>query len=733
MGRWGWRDLGARPTFFPAAGLALGSWLGRTTGPGPGIFLLGVAATLTAGLIHRRTGAHLLLLTGAGVLGFGLATLEASPEVPSALERPGRPVQLEGAVERVERGPDAVRLQLAISRAAGAPARVRARLYGPPATPELFPGDRVLVEARLKPEAPAANPGELDLAAARRGQGLLFHGTLDPRRVVVTAPAPAPRRWLERARRRVSAAIGAQAPSPEAAALYAALATGDRAALSDRVEDAFARSGLAHVLSVSGLHVAALALLALALTRRLLVLAWPGARRRDARALAGLLALPWVWGYVAFTGWQPPAVRSAAMLTLWLLGFAARRRTDALNALAAGALAMLALEPSGAGDLSLQLSFAAVAALILVAPAIRAAVPISPPAPSATRRWRYRAQRAREAVLSLLCAGVAVTLVSLPLCAGAFHRTSLAGIAANAAGAPLVAALTVLAAGGGAAHLAVGPWAAPVLWLGTRAAAWLLHLARWFAAFPWAAPSLPSFGPWLSLLYLAGVLAFALGRGRGRWLALLAPGALAAALAWPPLTAPALSVTFLSVGHGDAILVSSRGRHALVDGGGVPGGADVGRKIVLPALAEERVDRLELAVLTHPHPDHALGLISAVAALPVDRVWVPAGEQGGELMHRLRAAAASQGAVMEAVEGGRPPLRLGDAEIEVLGPPPDRALLEGVNDRSVVLRVRLGSASFLLTGDIEAAAEAALPDPGPTTVLKAPHHGSRTSSTPELL
>jgi competence protein ComEC len=89
--------------------------------------------------------------------------------------------------------------------------------------------------------------------------------------------------------------------------------------------------------------------------------------------------------------------------------------------------------------------------------------------------------------------------------------------------------------------------------------------------------------------------------------------------------------------------------------------------------------------------------------------------------------------VVEAVERGHPPLRVGDAEIEVLGPPPDRVLLEGVNDRSVVLRVSLGSSVVLLTGDIQAAAEEALPETGPLTVLKAPHHGSRTSSTPAFL
>lgn len=690
-----------------------------------------------AWLTHRRTGAHLLLLTGTAVAGFGLATLEATPVVPpaaeKALERLGQPIPLEGVVERADRAPDGVRLQVAVARVGGAPARVRARLYGPPETAELVPGDRVLVEARLKPEAPAANPGELDLAAARAGQSLLFHGTLDPDRLVIVSPAPASQRWLDGARRRVSTAIAAQAPSPEAAALYSALATGDRAALPDEVEDAFARSGLAHVLSVSGLHVAALALLALFLTRRALVLLWPGAMRQDARRIAGPLSLPWVWGYVAFTGWQPPAVRSAAMLSVALLGYATSHRADALNALASSALVLLALEPSGAGDLSLQLSFAAVASLILVAPALRESLPIPPPHPTTAHRWRYRAHRAGESALSLLCASAAVTLASLPLCAAAFHRASVAGVVSNVAGAPLVAALTVLAAAGSAAQLTLGAHAAPVLWLGARAADWLLHLARWFAAFPWAAPSLPSFGPWLSLLYAAGVLSFALARGRGRWLGALAPASLAAALAWPSLAAAPLSVTFLSVGHGDAILVSSRGHHALIDGGGVPGGADVGRKIVLPALAEAGVRRLDLAVLSHPHPDHALGLITAVAALPTGQVWIGAGEQGGDLLDRLRAAAALHGATVEEVERGHPPLRVGDAEIEVLGPPPDRVLLEGVNDRSVVLKVRLGASTVLLTGDIEAAAEAALPDAGPVTLLKAPHHGSRTSSTPEFL
>jgi competence protein ComEC len=734
MERFHWRDLGARPLFFPASCLALGAWhLRREPGSSPGLFLLGLGAAgcVVALVLHRRTGAHLLALAGLAAIGSGLATLEAAPLVPEGVPAPGRgQIQLEGRVESVDRGPETARLVLAVARADGRPARFRVLLYGPSGPPRVAAGDRIALTARLKPELPAGNPGQLDMARSRARRAILFHASVDPDRVVLLSEAPGWRRVLERARAEVAAAVAERAPSPAAAALYSALATGDRAALPDPVEESFARSGLAHVLSVSGLHVAALALAVFAAARWLLVRLWRPARRHDARRLAAPLALPVVWAYVLFTGWQPPAVRSAAMLSAALLGLSAMRRADALSTVAISALALLALDPAGVGDLSLQLSFTAVVALIVLSPALRAAVPWEPPQPSAHRDLRYRAARLLNAGLGLVCAGAAVTLATLPLCAAAFHRVSLIGVLANVVGAPLVSAVTVLAAAGGGAHLALGALAAPVLVLGTWASQLLLWLADLAARPGWAAPPLPSFGPGASAAYAAGLAAFALGRGRWRWLGLLAPAALAAVLLAPLAGRPPLSVTFLSVGHGDAIVISSGGEHLLVDGGGVPGGADVGRKVVLPFLAEEGIHRLSLAVLSHPHPDHALGLISTLSHVKADRVWMPRGPDPGDLSLQLRAAAGD--AEVEEVTAGRAPFRLGLATVEVLGPPEDQLLLEGVNDRSVVLRVRLGEVSFLLTGDIEAAAESAL-DPGAVTVLKAAHHGSRTSSTEEFL
>src|SRR5262245_1913090 len=321
MERFHWRDLGARPIFFPAACLALGAWLQAETAPASGIFLLGAAACAVGMVLHRRTGAHLLVLVGIAAIGFGLGTLEAATLVPEGLPGAGR-VQLEGRLESVERGPETARMVLAVARADGRPARFRVLLYGPAGAVRLCAGDRIAPAARLKPELPAGNPGQLDTAGPRARRAILFHAGVDPDEIALVSEAPAWRRALERARVRVVAAAAERAPSHAAAALYAALATGDRAALPDRVEESFARSGLAHVLSVSGLHVAALALAVFAAARWLLVRLWWRARDHDARRLAAPLALPVVWAYVLFTGWQPPAVRSAAMLSAALLGLA---------------------------------------------------------------------------------------------------------------------------------------------------------------------------------------------------------------------------------------------------------------------------------------------------------------------------------------------------------------------------------------------------------------------------
>ncbi|MET0400972.1 MAG: DNA internalization-related competence protein ComEC/Rec2 [Cystobacter sp.] len=720
----------------------LGAGLWIQTDTGKGAFQLVLASSLALGALGlaRLPGAHLGVLGALALTGAGLASLEAGTDVPVGL-REGGTCLLEGEVERVETVRDTLRLVLAVTRVGegpGRPARFRALLSARGTPPALLPGQRLRLEARLRPFEPALNPGEKDFSSRRWRQGFSFSGGFDAARLLVLTPAPPWREALVRTQEGLAARVHALAPSSEAAALFLTLAAGQRAALDEGLEEDFSRSGLAHVLSVSGLHVAALALMTLALLRGLFVRlggAIAVARRVDARRLAAPAAIPFVWAYVVFTGEQPPAVRSAVMATVVLLGLALWRRADGLNSLAAAAALLVVWAPSSVADLSLQLSFLAVFSLLLLTPALREAIPLPPPDPREPHRARRLLASTRETVLETFCASAAATLASLPLVAGAFGRASLAGLVSNIVCLPLCGLLTGFAAGGAALFVVHPVLATPLLWGGAWASQVLLALTRFFAHVPMATLELRPFGPAGALLYGLGLACWALGERRWRLGGLLVPASLVLTVLVPRLLPqPGLRITFLSVGQGDAMVLSSAGQHALLDGGGVPGGADPGRRVILPFLQRERIERLELAILSHPHPDHALGLISALKQVPTQRLWLPADSTEGPLSRQLIDAAS--GATVEEVQWGHPSFRLGEATLEVLGPPVDRELLEGQNDTSVVLLVRHGDVTVLLPGDIEEAAEEALlahATLGPVTVLKAPHHGSRTSSTEGLL
>nr|WP_225412141.1 DNA internalization-related competence protein ComEC/Rec2 [Stigmatella hybrida] len=741
MNRYAWRDLGARPFVFPALSLLLGAAANTARTESLHWVFLGVAVVVSsaAWAFARLPGSHLGVLLALGAVGAGLAGLEARVDVPPALIHGGSAF-LEGEVERVDRFDEAVRLHLAVARAGApdapaVPARFRATLTLQGTPPPLLPGQRVHAEARLQPLEPAGNPGEKDFTPLRRRRAFAFTGSIKAGRLLVVSEAPAWRQYVDRTQQGLSRAVRVVAPSEDAAALFLTLAAGQRASLDDALEDAFSRSGLAHVLSVSGLHVAALALMTLALLRRMLVRVGVRFRGMDARRVAAPASIPFVWAYVLFTGNQPPAVRSAVMATVVLLGLALWRRADGLNSLAAAAVVLIVWAPSSVADLSLQLSFLAVLSLLLLTPALREALPVPPPDPQEKRRLVRLAEKARETILETFCASVAVTGASLPLVASAFGRASLAGLVSNIVCLPLCGLLTGFAAGGAALFTVAPVLATPVLWGGAWASEVLLILTRFFAAVPLATVDLPPFGGVATALFTLGLGAWALGSGRGRLGALAVP--LALALAWLTpwlMPRPALRITFLSVGQGDAAVISSRGQHALVDGGGVPQGADTGERFVLPFLAHERIGRLALTILSHPHPDHALGLISTLGKVPTDQLWLPSGTTEGALSRKLIAAAGP--AQVKEVEVGSTAFMLGEATLEVLGPPPSdqRDLLEGVNDQSVVVLVRHGDVSVLLAGDVEEAGEEALLEHlGPVTVLKAPHHGSRTSSTPPFI
>jgi competence protein ComEC len=277
--------------------------------------------------------------------------------------------------------------------------------------------------------------------------------------------------------------------------------------------------------------------------------------------------------------------------------------------------------------------------------------------------------------------------------------------------------------------------------VGVRAALDAVSAVDWMA--------LPVAPPALLQLALMTALAFLIVKLRnkvGRWA--FAGLALALAVSYLPgfverRFSNTLRITHLSVGHGDAAILELPGGHALlIDGGGtLHGEFDVGRQVVAPALRSLGLSRLDAVVLSHPHPDHAGGLAHVVRAFSVGEIWHN-GRPYGRGAATLEAAVREVGAHKRVFRAGAAPVEMGGVTLEVLHPklPSDEphpyyAELDE-NDNSVVLLVRFGSFAALFPGDLEALGEQVLLESGAkisATLLKSPHHGSRTSSTPPFL
>jgi len=678
--------------------------------------LLGVASShgglpwpAAAAVLPLAASPPLAPVAFAGAGWLAAEGVRAAPAAP-----PDVAVDLAGLVVNVP-SPAGPRLRYTL-RAADGPLY---EVMSPPAEWPLAAGDRVRLRARLRRPPGPRNPGAADTAArlAALGVALQADALLPP---VRTAP-PSPLAWLERGRQRFAEACRVL-PEREAA-LVRAIGTGDRAALDQATNESFARSGLAHVLAVSGLHLVVVAAGLEWLLRAALLRVESLAARADPRKVAAALSIPAVLAYTIATGAGFPVVRAALASGVLLGATLLDREGSSANTLGLATLAVLGVEPGALLDPSLQLSLASVAGLVALAGPLRAALPWPRPAEGS---WRARLL---EPLLAGLCATLAASLATAPILALHFRRLPALGIVANLAGVPIGTALTGLTAAAAAVAAAWPPAALPLLWLCRPLATALLQVSDAAAAPSFAVIGVASPGPLLAGLACALALSLARLRRAWRW---GAAAAFTACLALPgPVRAAAarergqLELIVASVGQGDASLLRlPDGTAVLIDGGGNPGGGpDPGARDLVPLLRDLGVTRLSAVVVSHPHPDHVLGLGAVAQAFPIERLVL-----GGN---------PPRGAVAEVLARLPPPLRLRHGEgWEQAGvrftavSADDPSLVE--NDASLALRIEHGAVSFLFPGDLEVAGEAAALAAGGALradLVKVPHHGSRTSST----
>jgi competence protein ComEC len=587
-------------------------------------------------------------------------------------------------------------------------------------------GDRLRLRARLRAIEARANPGVRDRARAlaRRGigaQATLVHPDLLVRRSDAGEVRPlAPlHRFRARAARRL-------AREGRGGALLAALALGKQEALDREAWDAVRALGLAHLLSVSGLHLvlvaAGLHALASRAQRRL-----PGSTRSpDPRPAALLAAGVGTLGYALLAGWGVPVRRSLWMLATIALSAMVRRPAARSAPLAAAALVILALEPAALFDPGAGMSFAATAALVAMARPRDDA----PPAPV-----RRALRRLAELLASSAAAGAAAGVIA----AASFGSGSPWSLAANLIAIPwtgLVLLPTALACALAAGLAPEAAWVGAALYagsaLGAASLATLEAVAGRLPALVFAPPSWP-------VLALAACTALWIVGTRRLGLRLVLASALPVGL-WlappPAIDPPPPRVVVLDVGQGDAVLVQGRTGALLVDAGvAVPGGPDLGATVVVPALRALGVTRLDLLAASHGDLDHRGGLPAVLRAFPVARVWLPHGALADPAFAGVVATARAVGAVLEEQGASSTPLAAGDLHVAPLWPPPGD-LTGSRNDRSLTLRIQVAGRTVLLPGDLETPAEHRLLASGAplrADVLKLGHHGSRSSSSPAWL
>lgn len=818
------------PLFFAAlayaggilwAKLALG--VGRWTPPNWDVAAALLLAALGAFAIRMRVRPHViwasafLALTATGAAEFSLGPIHPVPLFPAELEN--QEVAIEGFVTRaslpvLERATDSGRaeaapetyqqLDLDVDRLSredepaphlAQPFGARVGVYsvdsetGPseelPASGRIFLyGQRLRIRGRIRSPQVFGDPGVFDRRAYLQQQGIVAVLNTKGAEIEVLPGMGGARlgRWRAQARESLLTHIlklesdGTPkwplfAISRTDAGLLAAMILGERSLLDQRVKRDFQRTGSYHLLVVSGMAVAILAL----------AVFWICRLFHTPEIAATFVSVIFVALYVTITDLGAPVQRAALMCGVYMLARLFYRERDVLNAIGFAALAGLVIDPASLFDAGFQMTFLAVIAIAGIAvPILERTTAVYRKAldqPDSTTYDLHLLPNQTQFRLNLrmilirierlipkwlaritLFGGIRVVLrlaeiflisalmqaaLALPM-AVYFHRATTLALPANVAVVPMMTFLLPFAVVATLCSYA-GAWLAIVPKVIT---ALLLHFVSFavftFSHFRAADLRVPTPAIWASCLCLLAV-AVCLLTARARYLLLfaslfvLAFSDLCVLYARKPDKIHAqLEVTAIDVGQGDSLLVvTPQGKTLLMDGGGTLGinmsGFDIGEEVVSPYLWSRGFSHLDTVALSHAHGDHIGGLPAVLANFHPDALWIAPGPQTPALEGLMAEASRFGIPVVQHSAGDR--FNFGGVAFAVLAPfAEDTSTRARGNDDSMVVEITYDKASVLLEGDAEKKTERIItPEVGHINLLKVAHHGSATSSTPELL
>jgi len=584
---------------------------------------------------------------------------------------------------------------------------------------DVLAGDRIRATARWRLPENRRNPGAFDYRAYCFDHHIALIGSLR-RHILVTGSDAT---WLQRARQRIQQALAAL-PDAEGGVL-SALLLADRSRIPTDVWDAFAASGAAHLLAISGLHVGMVALFTGLLCwwvlsrREAWIVCWPLRRLCLAAGIAAAVT------YATLAGWPLPARRAVLMLAATATAWWMRDRAVPLNTLLAALILILFFDAGAITSISLWLSFAAAGALLIWA----------------GHRYEHRS-RLGPWLTALLWTSLVAMLATLPIVAQVFGRLPVYGLLANLLLVPMYSFVILpVTLFGGVAAVVGQPTAAQLIFVvAGKAVHWgnsmLLTMHAWPGGNLWI-PTLPL---WPGLLYAAGMIAAGCMLLRRRRMPALGLAVLtltvyvSVAITERPPAQPEFVAWDAGQGAAASLLLPD-GKVVSVDAPGVKGSRFNGGTITAAGLRALGAAHVDVLVISHAQADHMGGIPRLIDQVRrVNEVWLADVPYNHALaaVHDIIVRVRSRGGVVRWLAAGDS-FRAMDLNVRVLWPPVgyDPA---NHNNTSLVLSLHLpGGTSLLLPGDIEAQAEARLVAAGlePHDVVLVPHHGSRTSSTPD--
>jgi competence protein ComEC len=632
--------------------------------------------------------------------------------------------------------------------------RIRMSCYGMPG--QLHKGDGIVLKTRVRLIRNFNNPGGFDYERYMAYQGVHVSGYAKKGDIGLAADSQAPARaaGLQRLRNHVAAMID-QMPFTDndlttpVRPVMKALLLGDKSGLTPALRGIFNRSGTSHLLAISGLHVGIVAGVSFFILRWLLSLVRPLLWSGRVKTAAAVLSILPVLGYGLVAGLSPSTQRAVIMVIIFLMTFPAGRGHDLINTLAVAALAIVAVHPPTLFSISFQLSFTAVFFIVY------GFARFLPSGFQGEGVWRFLLAKGG----TLLMVSVFATLGTLPIVMHAFNQISLVGVIVNVVAVPLVGFMVVPAGLISMLAALVFPSAGM---LGFAACAHVLAVAmqiiNFFSGIPPAAVKTVTPG----MLEIAGyyVILWGLftllpvkrtpagGSSTRRWVktAVLAAVVILAGdvLYWTHarFLSKDLRVTILDVGQGSAALLELPGGYNLLaDGGGFSDNAafDVGERIVAPYLWQRKIRTIDSIVLSHPNSDHLNGLTYIAEHFNVKNAWTN-GETSRSKGYGIFSETLKRNKVSwpgyDALDRRH---CINGVCLEILYPEKD--FLErrdaepwrSANNNSLVLKVSYGQHALLFPGDLQADGEAAIGRLAgsalASTILIAPHHGSKSSST----